>query len=55
MSGSVEIRAIEEETGMDLSFTAVIVHRLAAIVEEQPHVQRYHLGGDGSTSSKTWM
>lgn len=37
-----QIRIIEEETGTDLSFTAFIVSCLAATVEEQPHVHRYH-------------
>src|SRR6056297_3201715 len=35
------IRAIHEETGTKLSFTAFVVSCLAATVAEQPHVQRY--------------
>jgi len=37
-----QIRSIEEETGTDLSFTAFIISCLAATVEEQPQVHRYH-------------
>ncbi|MBV0900726.1 2-oxo acid dehydrogenase subunit E2 [Haloarcula salina] len=36
------IQAIEEETGIALSFTAFVVSCLAAAVAEQPEVDRYH-------------
>jgi len=37
-----QLRAIKAETGTDLSFTAFIVYCLAATLEEQPQVHRYH-------------
>jgi len=37
-----QIRAIEAETGTALSFTAFVVSCLAAALEEQPEVHRYH-------------
>jgi pyruvate/2-oxoglutarate dehydrogenase complex dihydrolipoamide acyltransferase (E2) component len=35
------IQAIEDETGEQLSFTAFLVHCLAAAVDDHPHVQAY--------------
>ncbi|WP_277554081.1 2-oxo acid dehydrogenase subunit E2 [Halobaculum limi] len=37
-----QIRTIEDETGVDLSFTAFIIYCLAITVDEQPHIHRYH-------------
>jgi len=35
------IRAVEEETGEQLSFTAFVVFCLADTIDEQPHIQAY--------------